>query len=59
MPRKPKSPKPPPPDDPAQLKRFIDMAREVGADETEKGREAFERAFKKVVAKRVKRDPPT
>jgi hypothetical protein len=28
MPRKPK----PPPDDPEQFKRFIDMAREVGAD---------------------------
>lgn len=45
MPRKPK----PQPDDPAQSKRFIDMAREVGANETEKGREAFERVFKKVV----------
>lgn len=44
MPRKPKSQ----PDDPAQSKRFVEMAREVGADETEKGREAFERAFKKV-----------
>jgi len=28
MPRKPK----PPPDNPEQFKRFIDMAREVGAD---------------------------
>jgi len=45
MPCKPK----PQPDDPAQSKRFINMAREIGADETEKGREAFERAFKKVV----------
>jgi hypothetical protein len=45
MPRKPK----PQPDDPAESKRFVDMARELGADETEKGREAFERAFKKVV----------
>jgi hypothetical protein len=44
MPRKPT----PKPDDPAESKRFIDMARELGADETEKGREAFERAFKKV-----------
>jgi len=32
MPRKPKSK----PDDPAQSKRFIDMAREIGADETAK-----------------------
>jgi len=49
MPRKLK----PEPDDPAQSKRFIDMAREVGADETEKGREAFERAFEK-----IKSEPP-
>jgi hypothetical protein len=41
MPRKPKSP----PDDPEQSKRFIDMARELGADAT---KEEFERAFKKV-----------
>src|SRR5258707_3414870 len=41
MPRKPS----PPRDDPAESKRFIDMARELGADETDKGREAFERAF--------------
>jgi hypothetical protein len=33
-------------DDPEQSKRFIDTAREVGADETEEG---AERAFKKVV----------
>jgi hypothetical protein len=43
MPRKPAQR-----DDPAESKRFIDMARELGADETEKGREAFERTFKKV-----------
>ena len=48
MPRKPKSK----PDDPAESKRFIDMARELGADETEKGRKAFERTFKKVVERR-------
>lgn len=42
MPRKPK----PKPDDPAQMKRFIDMAREVEAGERP---EDFERAFKKVV----------
>ncbi len=44
MPSKPK----PAPDDPAQSKRFMDMAREIGADESDKGRKAFERAFKKV-----------
>lgn len=44
MTRKPK----PKPDDPAESKRFIEMAREIGADETDKGREAFERAFKRV-----------
>jgi hypothetical protein len=33
-------------DDPAQSKRFIDMAREVEVDESP---EAFELAFKKVV----------
>jgi hypothetical protein len=41
MPRKPK----PPPDDPAQSKRFIDMAREIGA---EKASPDFERVFRKV-----------
>jgi hypothetical protein len=45
MPRKLK----PKPDDPEQSKRFIDMAREVQADETERGREAFERTLKKIV----------
>ena len=45
MPRKPK----PQPDDPAQSKRFIDMAREIGADESVKGREAFDLTFKKIV----------
>jgi hypothetical protein len=34
-------------DDPEQSKRFIDMAREIGSDETEKG---ADRAFKKVAA---------
>jgi hypothetical protein len=42
MGRKPK----PPPDDPAQSKRFIDMAREVEADES---KDALERAFEKIV----------
>lgn len=46
MPRKPNLPAP---DDPAESKRFIDMARELGADESEKGREAFKRAFNKIV----------
>lgn len=46
-----------PKDDPTELKRFIDMARELGADETEKGREAFERAFTKV-ARPKKSDQP-
>lgn len=32
--------------DPEEYKRFVEMAREVGADELP---EAFERAFKKVV----------
>jgi len=34
------------PDDPAESKRFIDMAREVDADESP---DALDRAFKKVV----------
>jgi hypothetical protein len=42
MPRKSK----PPPDNPEQSKRFIEAAREIGADESP---EAFERVFKKVV----------
>jgi hypothetical protein len=42
------------PDDPAQSKRFIEAAREVGADETEEG---ALRAFKKVVSpKRLAKD---
>jgi hypothetical protein len=41
MPHKPK----PPPDDPAESKRFIDMACEVGA---EKPSPDFERIFRKV-----------
>jgi len=36
----------PQPDNPEQSKRFIETAREVGADESP---EAFERAFEKVV----------
>jgi hypothetical protein len=41
MVRKPK----PPPDDPEQSKRFIDMAREVGAEQPSPD---FERVFRKV-----------
>jgi hypothetical protein len=36
----------PPHDDPEQSKRFVDMAREVEADEDP---DAFERAFKRVI----------
>ena len=53
MPRKPKSL----PDDPVQSKRFIDMAREIGADESEHGREKFERVFGKVVEKPKRTTP--
>jgi hypothetical protein len=42
-----------PQDDSEQSRRFIDMARELGADETG---EAFDRAFKKV-ARRLPREP--
>ena len=42
----------PPPDDPAQSKRFIDMAREVEADES---KDALERAFEKVTSKPPKK----
>ena len=52
MPRKPK----PPSDDPAESKRFIDMARELGADERP---EAFERALEKVIGKPRKSKPST
>ncbi len=51
MPRKPK----PPPDDPDQSKRFIDMAREVGA---EKPSPDFERVFRKVAQKPKRSTPP-
>jgi hypothetical protein len=42
MPRKPN----PKPDNPEQFKRFVDMAREVEADESP---DAVDRAFKRVV----------
>jgi hypothetical protein len=50
MPRKPK----PKPDDPEESKRFIDMAREVGAEEPSPD---FERVFRKV-AEQPKGNPP-
>ena len=43
MPRKPA----PKPDDPAQSKRFIETAEEVGADTDD---EALERAFKEITS---------
>ena len=48
--RKPK----PPPDDPEQSKGFIDMAREVGAEQASPN---FERVFRKV-AQQPKRPTP-
>jgi hypothetical protein len=45
MPRKPR----PKPDDPEQFRRFIDMAREVEADESP---EALDRAFNRVVRRK-------
>lgn len=44
-------------DDPEQSKRFIDMAREIGADEDP---EAFERVFRLVIphSKVAKNDGP-
>jgi hypothetical protein len=45
---KPAAPKP---DDPEQSKRFVEAAREIGADETG---EAFRRAFEKIVPRRPK-----
>jgi hypothetical protein len=50
MSRKPK----PPPDDPKQSKRFVDMAREVGAEQPSPN---FERVFQKV-AEQPKGSPP-
>ena len=48
MPRKPN----PPRDDPEESKRFMETAREIGADESP---EAFERVIKKVIPQK----PPT
>jgi hypothetical protein len=41
-------------DDPAQYKRFLEAAREAGADETEKG---ADKAFRKVAAGTPKPKP--
>ena len=41
----------PKPDDEAQKRRFIEKARELGADESG---EAFERVFRKVVPPKIK-----
>jgi hypothetical protein len=46
----PTNPKRPAPDDPEQSKRFIDMAREVEADESP---EKLERFFKKIASDKV------
>jgi hypothetical protein len=45
----------PKPDDPAQSKRFIEAAKEVGADTDDK---ALERAFKKITSSKAKRARP-
>ena len=45
----------PKPDDPKQSKRFIETAREIGADET---REGADRAFKKAVPNPLREKPP-
>jgi hypothetical protein len=44
--RTPKVTVPPAPDDPAEYQRFLDMAREVEADEDP---EAINRAFRRVI----------
>jgi hypothetical protein len=51
MRRKPQRPKP---DNPEQFKRFIDMAREVEADESP---DAVDRAFKAVVGPKGRKNP--
>ena len=50
MPRKPK----PKPDDPKQYKRFLEAAKELGADQDPK---AFERKFKKLVPRAKPKSP--
>jgi hypothetical protein len=49
MPKKPELK----PDDPEQYKRFLEAAKEAGADESEKG---ADRAFRKVVRPTKQRD---
>ena len=44
------------PDDPVQSKRFIEMAREIGAAETEEG---AERAFKKIALRKKDQKKPS
>jgi hypothetical protein len=51
MPRKPT----PKPDDPAQSQRFLDTAKEVGADTDDA---PLERAFKKIAADNRKHTKP-
>jgi hypothetical protein len=51
MPRKPV----PPPDDPEQFKRFIDIAREVGAVGTQ---EEFDKTFRKIASRSPQRRKP-
>jgi hypothetical protein len=53
MPRKPS----PPPDDPEQSKRFIEIAREVGAEGTT--REEFDSTFRKVASRPPQRPKPS
>ena len=48
MPRKPA----PPPDNPEQFKRFIEIAREVGADGTQ---EEFDETFRKIASRKPQR----
>lgn len=51
--RKPQTPRPP--DDPAEYQRFLDMAKEVEADETP---EAMDRALGKIDPRKVTRSAP-
>jgi hypothetical protein len=44
------------PDDPEQFKRFVDMAREVGVDESP---EALDKAFEKVMGRQRKIETPS
>jgi hypothetical protein len=54
MPRRPQKPKPH--NDPAEYQRFLDMAREVEADETPG---AMDRAFEKVIPTPPQKPPKT